>query len=477
VFDFLKQTLAAAASFGGDLGAQVPDVAKKSPPPPKPAAPAEQPLAEPQPAAFSDVFSGMVDSGAEESYGVAASPAKVPEPPSAHTFGRNPMWDPMKPTYRQQDIENNIGQREGESDESYREKLRHASKDFGDSVHYLDEDGWKSEKNLSRRQRAYWNGFTSEDREEQLSDKKLAALKIGLNEGNMPLQHQTRIDDLESPAGRMEALNILSQNMDPNHPNYKKTDEVSCAGASIVGGVLLAGGREGLKKLCNAVQAPNAADEKPEEKALREKLNSGENLSIGDLQTLQQMVYGKLKENEGMNEEQMAEQVKIASESKDPAARAEAKKKLMVGAGGMDKFMKGNEDIAKMFSDQKLDLTAIDTDDDAANGGDGAANHIVLRINGPDGEPIAYYDPWKKKGDQGQIINAQDDSIRRSGNEVPAAVLDDYKKAERVRGHYDQEKSARSYTEKILDKHGRPDDQFWWTDEQEKEVRRMEGEG
>jgi hypothetical protein len=475
LFDFLKQTVAAALSFGGDAAAQAaPGVAKREPPPPKLETPSVEPTAQPDPAAVSEVFSGLAD---DEAYGAAST--GIVDKSQAHTLQRNRPIDLMKPSYRQLDLENNIGQREGESDESFREKLRDAAENYGDQVLYSDMEGYKGERDLSRIQRGWWNGFTDPDRQEPYSEKKLAALKIGLNEGNMPLAHNTRIDDLESPAGRMETLNMLSQNMDPNDPNYKDgrevTNELSCAGASIVGGVLLAKGRDGLKTLYGAVGARKPEDEKPEEKALREKLESGQNLTIGDLQTLQHMVYVKLNENEGLDAAKMEEQVKIAAESKDPEARAEAKKQLMVGAKGMEVFMDDNPEIAKMFSDNKLDLVAIDTDDDRENGGDGSGNHIVLRVDGPDGQPLAYYDPWKKKGDQGQIINAQDENIERNSQQVPAAVLDDYKKAERVRGHYDQSKSAREYTERILDKHGRPDDQFWWTDDQEKKVREMEG--
>jgi hypothetical protein len=40
--------------------------------------------------------------------------------------------------------------------------------------------------------------------------------------------------------------------MDPNHPNYKKTDEVSCAGAvRSSAACCLAAAARGLKKLCN----------------------------------------------------------------------------------------------------------------------------------------------------------------------------------------------------------------------------------
>jgi hypothetical protein len=467
----------AALQFAGSAVPDAASAAKKTTPPPVAGAPPAEATASVPPAAASEVFSGVSD---EESYGAApmAAPSKV-EPPQAHTMSQHVPLDMFKPTYRQANIENGWGQHGGESDDDFRKRLKSAAGSYGDTIHYSEDGAYTKEKELSSRQRAWWNGLTSEDRETPVNEQKLAAMKIGLNEGHMPLAHTTRVQDLESPAGRMETLNRLSQNMDPNDPNRAKTDEVSCAGASIVGGVLLAGGREGLSKLYNAVKSPDAENQTPEEKALQEKLAGKGELSLGELQQLQQMVYKKLKENEGMSPEAMQEQVKIATESKDPAARAEAKKKLMVGQKGMETFMKGNEEIAKMFADNGLDLVAIDTDDDTGNEGKGQANHICLRINGKDGEPIAYYDPWKKKGDQGQIINAQDENLKRNSHEVPPAVLDDYKKAERVRGHYDQSKSAREYTSKLTAKYGRPDDDqhLWWTDEQEKEVRKLDGQG
>ena len=72
------------------------------------------------------------------------------------------------------------------------------------------------------------------------------------------------------------------------------------------------------------------------------------------------------------------------------------------------------------------------------------------------------------------VSNAEDGNIERTASQMPPAVLEDYKNAERLRGHYDQNKATREYTEKILDKHGRPEDMAWWSDEQEKEVRRLE---
>jgi hypothetical protein len=102
-----------------------------------------------------------------------------------------------------------------------------------------------------------------------------------------------------------------------------------------------------------------------------------------------------------------------------------------------------------------------------------------LRINGPDGEPIATT-TLKKKGEPGT-----DHTTRRRPHpaqrptRVPAAVASTTtRRPERVRGHYDQEKERPVvHRDKILDKHGRPDDQFWWTDEQERRKVRRNWEG
>lgn len=478
MFDLLTQKLM-PMNFGASDAAAAPDAAKKVPPPPK-AAPALPPTADPHPGAISEVFAGMVDGDSGMESSLVGGQQQKPAPPQAHHL-EMVRPDPFgKETYRHKDYDSGYGHGGDESEEAYRERLQRAAGGFGDKVLYSDAEGYEAEGNLSRRQRAWWNGFNSEDRKEKLSEKKLAALKIGLNEGNLALAHDTPVRDLESPAGRMETLNILSQNMDPNDPDRKKTDEVSCAGASIVGGVLLAGGKEGLQKLLTACHDPNAKEETPEEKELRAKLASGNNLTLGDLQDLQQMVYRKLKENEDMGPKEMEKALQDASDPKKTAEeRAEATKSLMVGQKGMEKFMDASPAIAEMFAKNKLDLVSIDTDLDKGNNGDGSANHAVLRINGPDGQPIAYYDPWKKKGDQGQIINAQDEDIKRSSHEMPAAVLDDYKKAERIRGHFDQDKNTRE-TNKLLTKAAGRDpskDQYWWTDEGEAYARRKATEG
>lgn len=444
------------SAFAGGDPAKIATRAPK--PPPLPRDPTQQDggaVSEAEPSALAEVFAGLLDGAPEETYGAApAMAAPQAAPPRAHILNRMvTSLDPYHPTYRQQELEHSFGQGEGETDEKFRERVNKAASGYGDKINYLEEDAYKRERELSRKQRAVWNGLTSEDRASPIEDKKLAALKIGLNEGEMPLAYTTRVDDLESPAGRMETLNRLSQNMDPDDPHYQKTDEVSCAGATIVGGVLLAEGRKGLTKLYAAVQKPGEKDEKPEEKELREKLESGKELTIGDLQYLQHMVYGKLKDIEGVSEEELQKQIT----SKDPAEKAKA----FANREAINEFMTKNKDIAQMFSQSNIDISAIDTDADAGN----VANHVVLRINDKDGNPIAYYDPWKKKGDQGQIINALDGEIERRPGEMPPAALEDYKNAERGRGHFDLR--DRDYMEKKLNQLGKKEGQ-WWTDEQQR---------
>lgn len=474
MFDFLKQ-MPNPINFGGGTGGVAPDAAKKAPPPPKPAE-GLPPSADPQPGALSEVFAGLVDQGQDAE--MSSLVAKKPEPLKAHTL--DPMQydpDPTKRTYRQQDEKQNWGKGADETDEAFRARLLKASTDFADGVklnRFDSQELYQVESEKRDYERSKWNSQVGAFERGQLSEAQLAAMKIGLTDGGMPLSHNTPIKDIESPAGRMETLNILTQNMDPEGHDKTKVDVVTCAGASIVGGVLLAGGKEGLDKLLTACHKPGT-EETPEEKALREKLKSG-SLTVGDLQELQLAVYKKLKENEEMDPKKMEETIKAASDP-DPKKRAEAIKSLMVGPKGIEKLMKDNPAIQQMFAAHHLDLVSVDTDNDTEGpGGQATGNHMVLRIEDEKGEPVAYYDPWKKSADQGQIINAHDADIRRNSHEVPPAVVEDYNKATKSRGHYDQKMEDRDSIEKLSQqRYGRdPETHTWWSDEKEDEMRKLE---
>jgi hypothetical protein len=264
------------------------------------------------------------------------------------------------------------------------------------------------------------------------SDAQRSAMGIGLGARSMPLAHGTPVEDLESPSGRMKTLNMLSQNRDPDDPNYDPTGDVACAGASIVGGVLFAEGRKGLATLLAATLEPGE-EEPADVKALREKLEgAGEKLTVGDLQHLQSMVYRKLKEMEGVSDPQKLLDMVT---SKDPTEKARA----FVTCETIDRFMDaalgdgrdcgGQRTLRGMFQTSRLDIAAVDND------GDGLGNHVVLRIADEENQVVAYYDPWMKKGTGGQIINTHDG---KKGTGDPD--LDDYKRAgaEKWRGRYDE---------------------------------------
>jgi hypothetical protein len=235
-----------------------------------------------------------------------------------------------------------------------------------------------------------------------LDDAQTSAAKIaqcydtfvGGDEGRdeyLKAVQQQPLGDLEDPQARLKAMSFLTQNvpMDPDNPDRAMQGDNSCGGASLVGAAFLAEGPAGLSKLVTAIEGfdPSklASDEfaSDEYKALKKKLaDGGKGLTVGDIQTLQQMTTQVLNTNdpEGLND---TEHPRVANIT-------------------MDRFLEQNESISGMMKDNGMQVEYIDSDGKRGPAGVGRGDHYVLKIKGPDGQDMIY-DPNARRG--GQIID------------------------------------------------------------------------
>lgn len=418
MFDFLTRLPSALFPVTGETPARPPAAAPVAKPPGESGPDLSLPSDAGQ---VTSLFQGMV----EDSYGAApamAAPAKEP-PPTAHHLNRIGMHTEAigKPVFGGMDPMDLVGEANGRDGVSAKSR---ATQNLDETVMYYE--GFEQERDLERRQAAFLRGY--DERHPGATEAQRSGVKIGLAEGAMPIAHTTELRDLDSAGGKLQALNVLSQNRDPNDPNYKKTGEASCVPASIVAGVLYAEGRKGLETLLGAVKDPDKPDD-PQYLELKEKLAAkGEALTVGDLQNLQDLLYQRMKLGiEGAKPEDIAKQIT----SDNPEERAKA----YVKGGTMKEFMRQNPKVREMFINNRLDLTVVDTT------GDGDPEHCILRIGDEHGKAAAYYDPWQKHGHTGQIINAQDGQRRPGSHRLDGVSMDDYVNAgaedESHRAHLD----------------------------------------
>lgn len=398
MFDFLQRMKSAIVDvFDGPEKGGSPGAAK-TPPPVRPGGPALAESSSAPASAASEVFSGMVDE----------------QPKNVHTLGPSPA-----PTFGGADPASLMG-------EATPEKLIQAAKTFDQPLNLqggADAEAAYTNQMGAGRDNLFYKLFRPANEK--------SAVDIGVGSRVMPLAHETPVADIESPAGRLQTMNMLAQNKDPNDPDYDPTAGASCTASSLVAGVLYAEGRKGLTTLLSATHKPGE-EEDAKLKALREKLeNKSEKLSLGDLQDLQSMVYYRMKDMEGADPETLKKQIT----SKDPVEQGKA----FVQTTTVDKFMEQvipdgdgpQRSIADIFKKSNLEISAIDND------GDAQANHCILRIADEEHKVVAYYDPWMKKGTGGQIVNAEDDRKDGKGPKIDPTMTD-YKKAgaEQLRSHY-----------------------------------------
>jgi hypothetical protein len=405
MFDMVLQQFEKVFTAKHDAPGAGGDAAKKAPPPPKPEAFATD-LDKGGAGDFQEAYAGYAADAGSDAFGHGAG---LPGPLThagipAHLLDRRTMNEEQKkkPEFHGLDKESMRS-----SDLESRQKAAGA---IDPTLRYMD--GTAIEARMEGREAEYlkkWNAEHPDATEEEKS-----GIKIGANESRLPLSHKTDVGEIDTAAGRMRALNMLTQNRDPSDPNYKATDKVSCAPATVVAGVLYSEGKKGLSTLLAAVQNPNDPDQAKLVESLKAKLDGSGDLSVGDLQNLQDMVYSKMKYGmEGADPKEMAK----AAASTDPKEQAQA----FVKTGTMKEFMEQNPKIKKMFEDNKLDIANIDVT------GDGKGEHAILRIGTEEGHAVAYYDPWKKRGEVGQIINVFDGDKRKGG--VDEVSMEDYANA------------------------------------------------
>jgi hypothetical protein len=422
MFDFLNkaETNPFLQSPGGQGG---PAPAKRPPPAAKP--PTGDAGADQAPdGALSNLFAGMTDGGDAAPVSSLAAPAQTAEPPpTSHEL--NPIGHPLKPMFDTPNEIDLLG-------DANAKNMAEAARSFDYELYFFE--GNDIERKHNRDNQAKRRAI--EDRMDGETDEQRSALKIGASDRALAIDADTPVKDIESPEGRIKTLNMLTQNRDPNDdrfknqaakpgdPNYRNPNEgdVDCGAATIVGGILYSEGRKGLSTLLAATTKPGDKPD-PEVEALKEKLaKPGEPLTLGDLQELQSQVYHKLKDLDGTDPKTLQDQLN----SKDPKEKAKA----FATSDSIQKFMTEmvdtgdgrKESLIAMFKEKNLDFSTIDTE------GTGEPNHCILRIADEKDHAVAYYDPWMKKGNVGQIINAKDGNPEGlAGTNDPS--MEDYKNA------------------------------------------------
>jgi hypothetical protein len=229
--------------------------------------------------------------------------------------------------------------------------------------------------------------------------------------GAAPLEADTELGNLDTAQGRVAALNMITQNRDPNDPDkHDDVDKVDCGPSTIVAGVLYSEGPKGIGKLLDDMKGDHPdREESPQVKALRDKLANGQPLTIGDIQNVQHDLYMDIK-TDGMT----PEAIDAAIHSKD----LDEQRKAYVGGDAMESFLKRHGDVTAMFHEHHLGVSNIDTD------ADGTGDHWVLDVDDAKGKTVAVIDSWKKGGKHGQITNAED------GDDPYDPSLGDYRQAE-----------------------------------------------
>lgn len=237
---------------------------------------------------------------------------------------------------------------------------------------------------------------------------EVAAYSVGQHyeAAGKPLPDGAPLGSLDTPDARIKAVAKLTQQQSADSASEEK-----CGASSIVGGVLLASGKDGLVTLMNAMEnRTDAAGKKAmdqEFKKLREEIKNGKPITVGDMHMLQSALYDEMK-------------VDIAGE--DPGNGAEAGVKMET----MQSFIHGDEKLAKLFAENHMDIEGINNnplkDDEDKDGPvpgkhyelNRDDNHAVLQIKDAEGKVVGVYDPYKR--DKGQMVTNPEE-------------LDDYTKA------------------------------------------------
>ena len=178
-----------------------------------------------------------------------------------------------------------------------------------------------------------------------------------------------RLDNREQ---RLEALRQITQ-LDNLSATPNPSDNNRCGAASIVGGVLLAGGYQGLQELISDLRGANPAQGQPGHQdlsaldAILPRLANG-SATQEDIARIQDGLYQVLSAKEADSNPYLRN-VSVAD------------------------FIMNSPHVGEMFRQEGLNIRNIDGGD-----ADDAGNHFVLGFNG------GIYDPWPRS--QGQIATS-----------------------------------------------------------------------
>jgi hypothetical protein len=206
---------------------------------------------------------------------------------------------------------------------------------------------------------------------------RMAGFRIGqaYESGGREVNPDARVA-LGSKEERLAALNSLTQN------DTTGQGEDMCGATSILAASLVAGGNDGVKDLIDTMSATGKLNkgELKELGAIQKRIQKGEQLSMADIQAVQFQLHSTLRR-------QQKEQISGEDD------------------GGVDgKVIQNfisNPKMAKMFKDNEMGISRVDTD------GDDKGNHFVLNLGRPSSQDAKVYDPYARKGGQ-QVVTDPD---------------------------------------------------------------------
>lgn len=209
-----------------------------------------------------------------------------------------------------------------------------------------------------------------------------AGARVGSAYGSEPYDGAAPLGALASHQERLNALSSISQ-LDNLPGTPEAHDRNRCGPSSLVAGMILADGYEGLGHLAVAVEDFNQS--------------SGANLDLSDLQA----TYARLSTGEGTREDisQVQEALYRVLDAQ------ETNPGVFINNATLAEFIENSPAVKEAFITHSLQIENIDTGD-----ADDEGNHFVL-TNGS-----MVYDPWPREG--GQIIDGASDA----GSDYAAAI-------------------------------------------------------
>jgi hypothetical protein len=209
------------------------------------------------------------------------------------------------------------------------------------------------------------------DRYHDDDPNKQASKNIGnsYNKSGMPPEQDPNAEvKLDTPEAREAALNKMVQN------DGTAVGEDKCGPTAVLAGAMRAGGNDGLKAIAGDVAKGPDGKVDPDVKGIQDKLESGGNVSPGDLELLKEKMYDKMRQGESDEEA----------------------KKSGVSTDEIRKFINNDSDLRDMYKKSGQEIDYVD------NTGSGKGNHFVLGVR-KNGDLNEVYDPYMK-ADGNQVI-------------------------------------------------------------------------